>query len=135
MGTAIWRSAVLWAALSSALHADDTISFCPGPDERYRSALYEVRSAGGEPAFVYCRENGWKQVPDTDGGTWPCPVMSADNHWVGLSADGDVRLTIRTVGMKPETAELLPERPGNTVSVMADGSVQVKLKVSAEHPG
>jgi hypothetical protein len=135
MGTAIWRLAVLSAAFSSALHAADTISFCPGPDERYRSSLYEVRSATGEPAFVSCRENGWKQVPDTDGGTWPLPVMSADNHWVGLSADGDVRLTIRTVGMKAETAELLPERPGNTVAVAADGSVQVKLSLSAEHPG
>jgi hypothetical protein len=135
MGTAIWRLAVLSAAFSSALQADDTISFCPGPDERYRSPLYEVRSAAGDPAFVYHRENGWKKVPDEDGTTWPLPVMSADNHWVGLSANGDVRLTIRAIGMEAKTAELLPERPGNTVAVAADGSVRVTLKVSIDHPG
>jgi hypothetical protein len=135
MITAIWRSTVLWAALCSALHAGDTLSFCPGPDERYRSPLYEVRSATGEPAFVYYRENGWKQVPDKDGNTWPSPVMSVDHHWVGLSAEGGVRLTIRPVGIDATTVELLPERPGNTVAVAADGSVQVKLKLSAEHPG
>jgi hypothetical protein len=135
MGTAIWRLAVLSAAFSSALHADDTISFCPGPDERYRSPLYEVRSADGEPAFVYHRENGWKQVPDKDGNTWPLPVMSADNHWVGLSAEGDVQLTIHAIGIEAKTAELLPERTGNTVTVAADGSVQVTLKLSAEYPG
>ena len=135
MVMAIWRLAVLSAAFSSALHADDTTSFCPGPDERYRSPLYEVRSADGEPAFVYHRENGWKRVPDKDGDTWPLPVMSADHHWVSLSAEGDVHLTIRAVGIEAKTAELLPERPGNTVSVAADGSVQVKLKLSAEHPG
>jgi hypothetical protein len=135
MITAIWRSAVLLAALCSAVHAGETISFCPGPDERYRSSLYEVRSAGGEPAFVYHRENGWKRVPDKAGNTWPLPVMSADNHWVGLSAEGDVQLTIRAIGIEAKTAELLPSRPGNTAMVAADGSVRVKLKLSAEHPG
>ena len=135
MNTAIWRTAVLWAAICPALQAGDAISFCPGPDERYRSPLYEVRSAAGDPAFVYHRENGWQRVPDQDGKTWPLPVMSADNHWVGLSAEGDVHLTIRTLASEAETAELLPERPGNTVAVAADGSVQVKLKLSAEHPG
>jgi hypothetical protein len=125
----------MWAVVSSALHAGDAISFCPGPDERYRSPLYEVRSAAGEPAFVYHRENGWKRVPDKDGNTWPLPVMSADHHWVGLSATGDVHLTIRAAGIEAKTAELLPERPGNTVSVAADGSVRVKLKLAAEHPG
>jgi hypothetical protein len=135
MRTALWRITLLSLAFASALRAGEPVSFSPGPDERYRSLLYEVRSGGGDPAFVYHRENGWKQVPDEDGGTWPLPVMSAENHWVSLSAEGDVRLTIRAVGIKAVKAELLPERPGNTVSVAADGSVLVKLKHSAEHPG
>ena len=53
-----------------AICVGDTISFCPGPDERYRSPLYRVSSDGGSPAFVYYRENGWKRVPDKNGGDW-----------------------------------------------------------------
>jgi len=34
MSTAIWLLAIVSASLSSALHAGETISFCPGPDER-----------------------------------------------------------------------------------------------------
>lgn len=69
MHAAIWRITILVAARASSVQADETVSFCPGPDERYRSPLYEVRSADGEPAFVYHHENGWKKVPDKDGGT------------------------------------------------------------------
>lgn len=135
MSTAIWRMTLLSAALSSALHAGETICFCPGPDERYRSPLYQVSSADGDPAFVYYRENGWKQVPDKDGNTWPYPGMSAGNHWVALSASGEVNLAIRVTGIAPEQVELLPQRPGNTATVAADGSVRLKLTLSEEHPG
>jgi len=133
--SAIWHITILTAALSPVLQAGETVSFCSGPDERYRSPLYQVSSPDGGPAFVYCRENGWKRVPDKDGGDWPCPVMSADNHWVSLAASGEVSLTVRATGVKPATVELLPERPGNTATVAADGSVRVTLKLAADHPG
>ncbi len=135
MHTALRRITLLSAALASALHAGETISFTPGPDERYRSPRYEVRATDGDPAFVYWRENGWKNLPDKDGGSWPYDAMSADNHWVSLSASGEVNLTIRVRGVQPARVELLPERPGNAATVAADGSVQVKLAVSADHPG
>jgi hypothetical protein len=129
------RVAILSVALTTAAQAGETISCCPGPDERYRSPRYQVSSADGDPAFVYYRENGWKQVPDKDGGNWECKVMSADNHWVSLAASGEVSLTIRATGVKPATVELLPERPGNSAKLAADGSVRVTLKLAADHPG
>lgn len=135
MRTAIWRITLLTAVLPAALHAGEPVSFCPGPDERYRSPRYEVRSATGDSAFVYWRENGWKNLPDEHGSTWPYDAMSADNHWVSLSANGEVNLMIRAIGIEPKRVELLPGRPGNTATVAADGSVHVKLALAAEHPG
>jgi hypothetical protein len=120
---------------SAAVCAGETIAFTPGPDERYRSPLYQVSSDTGGAAFVYCRENGWKRVTDKNGGDWPCPAMSADNHWVSLAARGEVSLTIRAKGIKPTIVELLPERPGSSAILAADGSVQVKLKFSDDYPG
>ena len=135
MLAALWRITLLSLALASALRAGEPVSFSPGPDERYRSPLYEVRSAGGDPAFVYWRENGWKNLPEKDGDTWPYEAMSADNHWVSLSANGQVHLAIRVIGIEPERVELLPARPGNTATVAADGSVQVTLTLVDDHPG
>ena len=123
------------ATFSSALQAGEMISFCPGPHQRYRSPLYQVTSSDGDPAFVSWHENGWKNLPDKDGVTWPYGGMSADNHWVSLSASGEVNLTIRATGIEPEQVELLPERPGNAATVAADGSVRVKLALSDKHPG
>lgn len=130
-----WRITLLAAVLTSALQAGEPTSFCPGPDECYRSRLYEVRSTTGEPAFVYHHENGWKRVPEKDGRTWPYEAMSADNHWVSLSATGEVHLTVRAVGIEATRVELLPQRPGNTATVAADGSVHVRLTLVDEHPG
>jgi hypothetical protein len=135
MRMTIWRITLFAAVLTSALQAGEPTSFCSGPDERYRSPLYEVRSATGEPAFVYHHENGWKQVPDKDGRTWPCEAMPADDHWVSLSATGEVHLTVRAVGIEATRVELLPQRPGNTATVAADGSVRVTLTLVDEHPG
>ena len=135
MHTAISRITLLAAVLASALQAGEPVVFCPGPAERDRSPFYDVRSATGEPAFVYYHENGWTQVPDKNGGNWECKVMSADNHWVSLSATEEVHLTVRAVGIEATRVELLPERPGNTATVAADGSVHVKLALAAEHPG
>ncbi|MFM8702817.1 MAG: hypothetical protein ACKOHG_02940, partial [Planctomycetia bacterium] len=126
---------IVVALLPSSLPAGEAASFCPGSDDRYRSPLYQVTSADGEPAFVYWHENAWKRVPDEKGGTRPYDAMSADDHWVALSAGGEVNLTIRAVGIAPETVELLPPRPGNSATIAADGSVQVKLALSADHPG
>ena len=135
MRMTIWRITLLAAVLTSALQAGEPVAFCPGPDERYRSPLYEVRSADGSPAFVYYHENGWKQVPDKEGGHWEYKVMSADDHWVSLSATREVRLTVRVVGMEATRVELLPERAGNTATVAADGSVHVTLTLVDDHPG
>lgn len=111
------------------------IAFCPGPDERYRSSRYDVQSADGVSAFVYHSPNAWTNIPAKDGSTWPLPVMSAGNHWVGLSADSEVSLTIWLLGIEATRAELLPARPGNAVRVLADGSVRVRLTLSGDWPG
>lgn len=70
MFSAIWRITLLSAALSSVVQAGEPLSFCPGPDERYRSPLYEVRSAADgrvqvklalsaeHPGYYFLRING-----------------------------------------------------------------------------
>ena len=70
MFSAIWRITLLSAALSSVVQAGEPLSFCPSPDERYRSPLYEVRSAADgrvqvklalsaeHPGYYFLRING-----------------------------------------------------------------------------
>jgi hypothetical protein len=119
--------ALLLIAARSSVTASD-ITLCSGPDERYRSTLYQVDVEDAGPAFVYYSKNGWGKVPDEKGGNWEYQeAMSADNHWVAMSTSGRVNLTIRTIGITANKVELLPERPGNTIAIAPDGAVQVKI--------
>lgn len=103
----------------------------PAPDqEDYKSQHYTAevaQNSNPQEVFVYqtlCPWHHYYKQP------WVAKIFAADNNWVTFSSIGEVVVTIKPIGVVPESVELRPA-PEAVTSAIVDGAV----KVTVARPG